>query len=81
MGDPGQHHLHALVARAQGGAHLVEARGQLADLVAGLNRHRTRKIALANALGGGGQTFEWTGHAPGEPRRQRHDKAEAGDPT
>jgi hypothetical protein len=50
VGDPGEHHLQPLVARAQGRAHLVEARGQPADLVARLHRHRALQLAPPDAI-------------------------------
>ena len=81
MRDPGEHHLHTLVARAECDAHLVETHGQGADLVASLDRDRAREVAGADALGGRGQAFERPGHAPGEPRRQGRNDRQASRPA
>ena len=78
MRDSCQHHLHALVPRAQGDSHLVESARQIADLVAGFDSDRSRQIAVTDALGCQGQALERARHAPREPCRQKNDECQAG---
>jgi hypothetical protein len=66
VSDPGEHHLRALVARAQRGARLFQCLRQHADLVARLDRDRRLQIPAAQPRRGLGQPR----HRPRDPARQ-----------
>jgi len=75
--DARQHHLHAFVARQQCHPHVVEARSQQANLIAGLDRDLALEIALTDALGRAGQPLEGPSHSARQPCGQRRDDAHA----
>ena len=75
--DAGQHHLHALVARAQLLAHLLHRVGDEADLVVGLAAHGAVEIAAAHALGGARQPADGPREQARDQDRERDDRERA----